>query len=202
MSFLLGSSGCPLGPVIVGGPVGCLESQIIGGKMADVFITLIFCQLLTTLSPFSFSLCNLLSSFPYRQQLTYSETRVTLFPPVKLYSHLFLAPSVAFVFEIRAPFQSVPFMTRFVTGLQETTNWGFILWWSPSWYQARVKRILDILIAVCCHQLGSNIRTCETKEREQERWRIRDGKFRNGPPQQALTDRCTVERQRGDAWPR
>jgi hypothetical protein len=61
-----------------------------------------------------------------------SETRVTLFPPVNEYSHRFLAPRVAFVFDIRAPFQSVPFMTRLVTGLQERTSWGLSFWWSPS----------------------------------------------------------------------
>jgi hypothetical protein len=119
---LRGSSGCPLGPVFVGGPAGCLESQIMGGKMADVFIT--------------------------------SETRVTLFPPVNEYSHRFLAPRVAFVFDIRAPFQSVPFMTRLVTGLQERTSWGLSFWWSPSWYHASVKSILDILDERTeCHQL-------------------------------------------------
>lgn len=86
-------------PVLVGGPQGCLLSQMNGGRMADVFMT--------------------------------KEHRVTLLPPVKLYSNLFLAPAFAFVLLILALFQSVPFITRFVTGLVLNTNCGLSV--PPSW---------------------------------------------------------------------
>lgn len=127
-------TGLPLGPVFVGGPTGCFESQTRGGNMTEVFITL------SHRNRISF---NLPSSLALKNSETYSEILVTDLPPVKLYSNRSRAPAVAFVLLIRAPFQSAPFITRFVTGVQESTSCGLRV--PPSWYQARVHKILDIL---------------------------------------------------------
>ena len=89
--------------------------------MADVFMTLL------TISRHPIPL-SLASQQPGE---AYNETLVTDFPPVKLYSNRCRAPSVALVLPKRAPFQSLPFMTRFVTGVQESTSCGLRL--PPSW---------------------------------------------------------------------
>jgi len=87
--------GTPLGPLRVGGPLGCFDSHMKGGNTAEVFMTSE----------------HLVTDFPPVKEYS-NRFRAPNF-------------GLQFVFVILAPFQSVPFMQICVVGLVEKTSCGF-----------------------------------------------------------------------------